>query len=49
LILAGLAGGRPDLRLYLEEAEIQVGPGDFEAVLKKAVQLWTDASKGQAK
>ena len=49
LILAGLARGRPDLSLYLEEAEIQLGPGDFEAVLKKAVQLWTDASKGQAK
>src|ERR1017187_8600104 len=40
LILAGLAGARPDLELYLEEAEIQAGTNNCEAVIKRAVQLF---------
>ena len=48
-ILAGLAGARPDLELYLEEAEIQAGTNNCEAVIKRAVQLFNDALKAQAK
>ncbi len=48
-ILAGLAGARPELELYLEEAEIQAGTNDFEAVIKRAVQLFNDALKAPAK
>ncbi|MGA2541425.1 MAG: hypothetical protein ABSG78_07655 [Verrucomicrobiota bacterium] len=49
LILAGFAGARPDLELYLEEAEIQAGTNNCEAVIKRAVQLFNDALKAQAK
>jgi hypothetical protein len=50
LILAGLAGARPDLKPYLEAAEIQAGPDDGEAIIKRAVQLFNkDASQAQAK
>jgi hypothetical protein len=48
-ILAGLAGARPELELYLEEAEIEAGPNDFEAVIERAVQLFNDALKAHAK
>ena len=48
-ILAGLAGARPDLELYLEEAEIQAGTNNFEAVIRRAVQLFNDALKAQTK
>jgi len=49
LILAGLAGARPDLELYLREAEIQASPNDFEGIIKKAAQLYNDALKPQPK
>jgi hypothetical protein len=49
LILAGLAGALPYLEYYLDEAEVQVGPDDFEALMKQTVQLLTDAYKAQAK
>jgi len=49
LIRAGLAGARPELELYLEEAETQADTNDFEAVIQQAVQLFNDASKAQAK
>jgi hypothetical protein len=48
LIRAGLAGARPDLELYLEEAE-QADTNDFEAVIQQAVQLFNNASRAQAK
>jgi hypothetical protein len=44
LITLGLTRARPDFRLYLEEAEAQLGANDFEEVLKKAVQYFTDAT-----
>ena len=49
LILAGLARARPEMELYLEEAQIQAGTSDFEAVLKQAVQLYNEALKAPAK
>ena len=48
-ILAGLARARPDLELYVEEAEIQAGTNDFEAVIKQTVRLFNDAAKAQPK
>ena len=35
LIRAGLAGARPELELYLEEAETQADTNDFEAVIQQ--------------
>jgi hypothetical protein len=49
LIRAGLTGARPDLELYLEEAELQAGTNDFQAVIKQAVQLQNDALKARTK
>lgn len=49
LILAGLARARPEMELYLEEAQIQAGTSDFEAVLTQAVQLFNDVFKVPAK
>jgi hypothetical protein len=49
LILSGLARARPDLELYLEEAEIQAGTNHCEAVIQRAVQLFNDALKAPAK
>lgn len=49
LIRAGLASARPDLELYLEEAEIQAGTNDFQALIKQTVQLFNDALKPRAK
>jgi len=49
LVLAGLVGARPDLELYLEEAEIQAGTNDCEAVIKQTMQLFNDALKAQPK
>jgi len=50
LILAGLAGARPELKPYLEAAEIQAGPSDCAAVIRRAVQLYNkDASQSRAK
>jgi hypothetical protein len=43
-IIAGLTQARPDFKLYLEEAELQVGPNDFDAALRKAVQFFTEAA-----
>jgi hypothetical protein len=45
LIFAGLARGRPDLKLYLEEAAIQFAPNDFDSIIRKAVQLFSEAPK----
>ena len=49
LILAGLAGARPELKPCLEEAEIQTGTNDFEAVIKQTVRLFNDSLKAPAK
>ena len=50
LILAGLAGARPELKPYLEAAQIQAGPDDGAAVIRRAVQLFNkDASQAHAK
>lgn len=49
LILAGLAGARPELKPCLEEAEIQAGPAGFEAVINKTVRLFNDSLKAPAK
>ena len=48
-IRAGLARARPDLELYLEEDEAQEGAHNFEAIIKEAVQLFNNASKGLTK
>jgi hypothetical protein len=49
LILAGLARARPDLKFYLEKAEIQSGPDDFEAVIKQTVQLLQAAAQAESR
>ncbi len=49
LILAGLTGALPYVAYYLEQAEVLVGPDDFETLMKQTVQLVTDAYKAQAK
>jgi len=49
LILAGLARARPDLKSYLEKAEIQSGPDDFEAVIKQTVQLLQAAAQAESR
>jgi hypothetical protein len=50
LIFAGLAGARPELKPYLEAAEIQAGPKDGAAVIRRAVELFNrDASQTRAK
>jgi len=49
LILAGFADALPDLQLYMEKAELQVGTNDGEAIIKQTVQLWTDAFKAPVK
>jgi hypothetical protein len=48
-ILAGLSSARPDLELYLEEAEAQAGTNDIQAVIQRTVQLVEDASKARGK
>ena len=49
LILAGLIGARPELELYLEEAQIEVGTNDFEALISRIVQLYNEALKAPAR
>ncbi len=49
LILAGLSSALPELKPYLEVAEIQAGTNGFEAVIKRTVQLFNDARQAQPK
>lgn len=49
LILAGLSSAQPELKPYLEVAEIQAGTNGFEAVIKRTVQLFNDARQAQPK
>ena len=49
LVLAGLTGARPELELYLEEAQFEAGTNDFEAVISRTVQLYNEALKAPAK
>jgi hypothetical protein len=48
-ILAGLTGAMPYLKYYVEQAEIQLGTNDCQAVIRQAVQLSNDASRARAK
>ena len=49
LIRTGLGNARPDLELYLEEAEVKLGTNDYQAVVTKAVQLFNDAARRRVK
>ncbi len=49
LILAGVLSGLPALKPDLEEAEIEVGTKNIEAVINRTVQLSTDNNKTPAK
>jgi hypothetical protein len=49
LILKGLVRAIPGLDPFLEKAEIQAGPTDFDAVIRLTAQLVNDALKAQAK
>jgi hypothetical protein len=45
LVLAGFVRARPDLKLYLDEARIEVGTNNVEAALARTVQLLTDDTR----
>ncbi len=49
LILASLSSALPALKFYLDEAQTQAGTNDFEAVIRRTVQLLSDASKAPIK
>jgi hypothetical protein len=49
LILSGLGSALPGLKPYLAQAQIQAGTNDFEAVIRRTVQLLSDASGARAK
>jgi hypothetical protein len=48
-IRTGLGNARPDLELYLEEAEIKLGTNDYQGVVTQAVQMFNDAAKRRVK
>lgn len=47
LVLAGMTGAYPGLKPILEEAQVQVGTNDFEAVIRRTEKLVADAYNAQ--
>lgn len=48
-ILTAVGRVRPDLELYLEEAEVQTGTNDVQSVINQAVKSFNDSAKTQRK
>ncbi|HEY3856172.1 MAG TPA: hypothetical protein VGO67_17430 [Verrucomicrobiae bacterium] len=48
-IRAGLVRARPDMELYLEEAESKQGTNNYQTVIKQAAQLSDEAARARAR
>ena len=48
-IRAGLVKARPDMELYLEEAESQQGTNNYQTVIKQAAQSADEAARARAR
>jgi hypothetical protein len=48
-IRSGLVRARPDMELYLEEAESRQGTNDYQIVIKQAAQLSDEAARARAR